>query len=162
MSIVATPPLPPQHEEQQVALDRPLVYLVDHEVRQRGKGGAAALLRLYAQCSAPSGGFAAGSVTVLAINLDQRARGLTFEGLGKDALAYALEANGDPNASLTGKGGILGTGVLLNRRPVSVGVDGTVPPLPAEAVGKATVVVPPVSVAFYVLPHAAHPECRRQ
>ena len=130
----------------------------EHE-HEPSAGGAAALLRLYAQCSAPSGGFAAGSVTVLAINLDQRARGLTFEGLGKDALAYALEANGDPNASLTGKGGLLGTGVLLNRRPVSVGVDGTVPPLPAEAVGKATVVVPPVSVAFYVLPHAAHPEC---
>ena len=132
--------------------------------RRRGGGGradggaAAATVRLYAHCTAAAesaGGAAAGSITVLAINLANESATLRLSSVGDVARAYVLEGDADARASLTGVGGLLGTGAKLNGSPLRAAADGTPPELtPATNLGR-EVTLPPTSLAWLVVPGAA-------
>ena len=130
-----------------------------------GGGGAAATVRLYAHCTAAAesaGGAAAGSLTVLAINLANESATLRLSSVGDVARAYVLEGDADARASLTGVGGLLGTGAKLNGSPLRAAADGTPPELtPATDLGR-EVTLPPTSLAWLVVPGAARKECGGQ
>ena len=127
--------------------------------------GAAATVRLYAHCTAAAesaGGAAAGSLTVLAINLANEGATLRLSSVGDVARAYVLEGDADARASLTGVGGLLGTGAKLNGSPLRAAADGTPPELtPATDLGR-EVTLPPTSLAWLVVPGAARKECGGQ
>ena len=57
-------------------------------------------------------------MTVLAINLANESATLRLSNVGDVARAYVLEGDADARASLTGVGGLLGTGVKLNGSPL--------------------------------------------
>ena len=104
-----------------------------------------------------------GGVTLLAISFSDAALTLAFDAsLGSAARAYVLAPSDDPAASLTGKTGLLGTGITLNRKLLAADDDGTVAPLtPAQLDGVTSVTVPPHAVAYYIFPEANHPSCPR-
>ena len=130
-----------------------------------GGGGGGATIRLYAHCTAAAesaGGAAAGSLTVLAINLANESATLRLSSVGDVARAYVLEGDADARASLTGVGGLLGTGAKLNGSPLRAAADGTPPELtPATDLGR-EVTLPPTSLAWLVVPGAARKECGGQ
>ena len=81
------------------------------------------------------------------------------EALGGVARRYVLEASDDAATSLTGVGGLLGTGITLNGALLTAAADGTVPrPAPAASEGSSAT-LPAYSIAFFILPKAYHPDC---
>ena len=126
-------------------------------------GAVAESVRAYAHCTAASESSTAtpGAVTVLLINPSNASLAVHFEAsLGGAARAYVLEPSADAASSLTGQGGVLGTGATLNGVLLRVGADGTVPSLrPAELGGVSDVLVPSSAVAFYIFPDAKHSDC---
>ena len=134
-------------------------------------GGSQALpaessaIRIYAHCTTKT----SGKVTVLAINLDNSSTMLSFNNslLGADdrtrppllpVEAYVLTPSEDAGSSLSGVAGLMGTGALLNGKPLALGADGSLPQLTPR--GTSTlygVAVPPRSVGFYVLDTSRHP-----
>jgi len=121
-------------------------------------------LRVYAHCTAlgEQGGKAAnGGVTLLAISFSDTPLALSFDAsLGGAARAYVLAPSDDPAKSLTGKAGLLGTGVTLNGKLLAAAANGSVAALtPAPLDSAAAVTVSPHAVAFYIFPEAYHPAC---
>ena len=119
-------------------------------------------LRVYAHCTTNrnTNHQREGAVTVLAINLGNRSSRLHFApSLGDEVHAYVLTPS-EGGGSLSGKAGLLGTGVLLNAERLALGAGGELPAM-APVVGSAAeaAVVPPTAVGFYVLPGAAHAGC---
>ena len=119
-------------------------------------------LRVYAHCTTNrnTNHQRGGAVTVLAINLGNRSSRLHFApSLGDEVHAYVLTPS-EGAGSLSGKAGLLGTGVLLNGERLALGAGGELPAM-APVVGStaAAAVVPPTAVGFYVLPGAAHAGC---
>eukprot|EP00931_Biecheleriopsis_adriatica_P011573 TRINITY_DN112656_c0_g1_i1.p1 TRINITY_DN112656_c0_g1~~TRINITY_DN112656_c0_g1_i1.p1 ORF type:complete len:117 (+),score=14.89 TRINITY_DN112656_c0_g1_i1:191-541(+) len=101
-----------------------------------------------------------GPVTALAINVGNQTSRLHFEGLGDVVQAYILTASYDAAHSLSGKGGLLNTNVLLNGKSLQMESDGRVPKMmPASASTAHGVSVPGTAIAFFVLPEAAHASC---
>ena len=120
-------------------------------------------VRVYAHCSTTrnTNHQRPGAVTVLAINLGNRSSRLHFApSLGDEVHAYVLTPSEGAAGSLSGKGGLLGTGVLLNGERLALGAGGELPAMaPAVGSAAAAAVVPRTAVAFYVLPGAAHAGC---
>ena len=105
-------------------------------------------LRSYAHCTRAG---AAGSVTVLALNLDleQSARVQGFDTAGE---LYLVTAAGEDFLSLT---------VELNGTELLASAEGEVPAIePVPLAAGETLVLPPTSYAFVVLPEADAPACR--
>ena len=72
--------------------------------------------------STPNGGIA-----LMMINLSNRSTTVQLEaGLGDIERVYVLEPSPDAASSLTGVGGIMGTGILLNGNLLIAAADGTV------------------------------------
>jgi heparanase 1 len=111
------------------------------------------LLRTYAHCTrAGAPGFAGGAVTLVAINLDRtvpsRVR-IAGAATTRGAQAYVVTAT-----SLAAKV------VSLNGAELHAAADGSPPPLaPAPLSDDQTLVLPPLSYAFVVLPGAGAPVC---
>ena len=124
-------------------------------------------VRVYAHCTAggelDAAGDGKGSVSVLVINLSDSPASLRFDTstlAGGATRGYVLEPSADAAASITKQAGLLGTGVLLNGKPLSAAPDGTVEPLvPAKLGGADSVVQPAHSVGFYVFASAGRAEC---
>ena len=95
------------------------------------------------------------------INLSNRSTTVHLEeGLGGIERVYVLEPSPDAASSLTGVGGIMGTGILLNGNLLTAADDGTVArPTAAPGSGGSSAPLPAYSIAFFVLPHAFHPDC---
>ena len=111
-------------------------------------------IRVYAHCSK---GDVNGSVTALVINLAKESTNINFE--SPVTQEYVLSADTAANASLTGVGGLLGTGILLNGKRLAPLDDGTVLPLQPHVLGSKVARVPAESVAFFVMPEAMNDEC---
>eukprot|EP00908_Phaeocystis_cordata_P017605 Transcript_28961.p1 GENE.Transcript_28961~~Transcript_28961.p1 ORF type:complete len:519 (+),score=159.28 Transcript_28961:104-1660(+) len=124
---------------------------------------AAPLLRVYAHCTAlaEQGKAANGGVTLLVISLSDAPLSLAFDAaLGGAQRAYVLAPSDDPSSSLTGRAGLLGTGITLNGELLAAGANGSVARLaPAPLDGASAVTVPPHAIGFYVFPTADHPAC---
>lgn len=105
-------------------------------------------LRSYAHCTRSSApGYQPGSVTLLAINLDADRRAeLDLGGTTGSAKALVLTAPELTSAT-----------VNLNGKLLEVGDDGAPPELGAK--DTSTLLVPPWSIAFFVLADAAAPAC---
>ena len=125
-------------------------------------------MRIYSHCTNKGTALysaTGGSVTVLAINLGNTASTLQFPAvLGGVVHEYILAPSSNASASLSGQAGVMGTVALLNGKPLQIGHDGAVPPMPPVIRNQATpagasVVVPPTSVGFFVLPDAKHASC---
>jgi len=131
-------------------------------------GGAAvpaetSSVRVYAHCAAKFDGHPKGSVAILAINLGNTSTTLKLASSavgGEPIEAYVLGPSDDASKSLTNATGLMGTGVTLNGELLTLGAGGVVPPtfLSAKIVGN-SVVIPPTSLAFYVLTGAKHAAC---
>ena len=74
---------------------------------------------------------------------------------------YLLEASEESSSSLTGQGGLLGTGIKLNGKLMQAGKDGTVPRPTTTVIDPAasSAPLPAYSIAFYVLPKAILADC---
>lgn len=112
-------------------------------------------LRLYAHCT-PVGAFgASGSVTLIAINLADTNLTLRLSTqLWQDTAFLFQLAPDDRPGPAGGGGGLNGTGITLNSRPLQLGTPGgRVPDLGgfAEPVGTGAVALPPRSITFLVL-----------
>lgn len=105
-------------------------------------------LRLFAHCQRDG---RAGAVTLLALNTSRdRAARLRIRGIGaaRPARLHLVTAP----AADSGQ-------VLLNRRPLAAGADGTPPPFRGKQV-RGRITLPPLSYAFIVLPRAGAAACR--
>ena len=95
------------------------------------------------------------------ISLSDAPLSLAFDAaLGGAQRAYVLAPSDDPSSSLTGRAGLLGTGITLNGELLAAGANGSVARLaPAPLDGASAVTVPPHAIGFYVFPTADHPAC---
>ena len=124
--------------------------------------GTDGVARAYAHCTArlESTAGVRGSVSVLVINLANQSTTVRFDAsLGDVARAYVLEGGADAASSMTGQAGLMGTGIRLNGKLLTLGAGGDVPPLMPAIVHGTSAIAPPHSVAFFVLPAAGHADC---
>ena len=121
-------------------------------------------LRSYAHCTANS---RTGAVTVLLINLANRSTTVDFGSaltkntnlLGKVTQKYVLTDSVDPKFSLINTTGIMGTGIRLNGKELTLEADGSVPTLIGEPVMAGELLIPPESISFLVFENAAAKAC---
>ena len=121
-------------------------------------------LRSYAHCTANS---RTGAVTVLLINLANRSTTVDFGSaqakstnlLGKVVQKYVLTDSVDPKFSLINTTGIMGTGIRLNGKELTLEADGSVPTLIGEPVVADELLIPPESISFLVFENAAAKAC---
>jgi heparanase 1 len=125
-------------------------------------------MRIYAHCTNKGTAMysdTSGGVTILAINLGDTPSTLHFPAvLGEVVHEYILTPSSDASSSLSGLEGLLSTVALLNGTPLRIEHDGSVPSMPPvihtqAGPGGASVIAPPTSVGFFVLPNAKYAGC---
>ncbi|XP_075790576.1 inactive heparanase-2 [Pelodiscus sinensis] len=113
-------------------------------------------LRIYAHCTSSSNhSYARGSITLYIINLHRSRKKIKLVGTLRDKLVhqYLLQPHG--------RDGLHARSVQLNGQPLAVADDGTLPELsPRPLRAGRTLVVPPLSMSFYVVRNVNALACR--